>query len=449
MRLSCAMGDYDMASRGQLQASRPRAINFYDATVFQIFSLKCIGFLHLDVGAGNNGDRGWKVLANHVLTACGVLLIISGITQIPFATYNFRGVVILTILLLKRRQWTKLVCLVNRMLFDTFLTRNAAQKKLRQWQVLSIGAAIVTLFLQIVFETLNNLQYMAIAKKSMMSDGILDPLPLSMLVWQYVVFWTVCSALPFYLSQQVAICLLVIGKMLADCCRILTDALAEEMENVKILPGIGSSVVDLHLLKSELQRVDALQDAAERVINLKLRYLDMCRVVGYMDHHFGSFIFFLYGLDLLTMFGSVCSIVENNDKGIVVVRAYYYVSTVIFILYCTLFMWPLVMAYEESLKVNVTLHHFISKVEAIASLTTMQGRHLHAILQTFVIASKDRLLLFSGAEILHITRTFIFTTFTLLISFIVITKEVLQRDDSPRSCQTTSVHPLSANRTLM
>jgi hypothetical protein len=45
---------------------------------------------------------------------------------------------------------------------------------------------------------------MAIAKKKLTDNGILDPLPLSMLVWQYILFWTICSALPFYLSQQVA-----------------------------------------------------------------------------------------------------------------------------------------------------------------------------------------------------------------------------------------------------
>ena len=125
------------------------------------------------------------------------------------------------------------------------------------------------------------------------------------------------------------------------------------MENLRMLSMVGSSnggggvVFELHHMKGDLQRVDALQHAAERVIDLKLRYLDMCRVVAYVDHHFGSILFFLYGLDLLTMFGSVSSIVQSTDKGIVVVRAYYYVSTVIFILYCTLFMWPLVMAYEE------------------------------------------------------------------------------------------------------
>ena len=112
------------------------------------------------------------------------------------------------------------------MLIDTFPKGSA--KKLRDWRLLSIGAAIVTLFLLIVFETLNNVQYMASAKKDLTSDGILDPLPLSMLVWQYFAFWTVCSALPFYLSQQVAICLLLVGKMLADCCMTLASALKVE-----------------------------------------------------------------------------------------------------------------------------------------------------------------------------------------------------------------------------
>ncbi|OQV16899.1 hypothetical protein BV898_09069 [Hypsibius exemplaris] len=149
--------------------------------------------------------------------------------------------------------------------------------------------------------------------------------------------------------------------MLADCCRILTDALAEEMENVKIRSRDREFGGGLASLKSELQRVDALQDAAERVINLKLRYLDMCRcgVHGPSFRELHLFPVWVGFADHVRVGMLDCG---EQRKGIVVVRAYYYVSTVIFILYCTLFMWPLVMAYEE----------------------------------TFVIASKDRLLLFSG-----------------------------------------------------
>ena len=139
------MGDHYVSPRSsEASAATLRPIGFYDVACVQIFSLKCIGFLHLyhvETAATTSPSRKQqgKVIANYVLTACGVLLVMSGwisfgfnaaialgfilkpdptsttnpimqaFTEIPFATYNFRGVVVLTILLLKRRQWAKLV----------------------------------------------------------------------------------------------------------------------------------------------------------------------------------------------------------------------------------------------------------------------------------------------------------------------------------------------------
>ncbi|GAV02196.1 hypothetical protein RvY_12792 [Ramazzottius varieornatus] len=360
------------------------------------------------------------------------------LTQIPFATYNFRGVIILTILLFKRKQWTEFLRLIDGVLLETFpVVTSKVSKTVRVWKVISFGGAVLTLFMVVTFETLNDLQYGLMTNRGLYDTGVLDPLPLYMLVWQYDTFWTVCSTLPFYLSQQMAICIYITGQILADCCKNLNHALKDETKTLVIEPR--DALHDLYF--SRTQKIIAeifYPDPTERVVILKQRYLNLCHVCEYMNEHFGAILFFLYGLDLLTMCGVIASIVEGFDNGIMLVKAYYYVTTIIFLIHCTLFLWPLVRANEQSLRVNGSLHQLIEKAEVIGSLNSSQGRAFHSILQTFIQVSKDQLIMFSGAEILHFTRHFIFTTFTLLISFIVICKEVLQRDEMEAKASSVS-----------
>ncbi|OQV16909.1 hypothetical protein BV898_09079 [Hypsibius exemplaris] len=95
-------------------------------------------------------------------------------------------------------------------------------------------------------------------------------------------------------------------------------------------------------------------------------------------------------------------------------------------LYATLLLWPLVRAHEEGLKLNGLLHKLIGLVEdKYCSGRQNANNHLHQVLHTFLLTSKDQSILFEGGGLLRITRMFVVTTVTLLMTFIFVAKEFL------------------------
>ncbi|OWA53255.1 hypothetical protein BV898_17689 [Hypsibius exemplaris] len=384
--------------------------------------IRVIGLLWLLCGWVCFGLNVAVAIAAFINSTSGGSSVLEFITLLPYATQTFRSVAVSTLFLFRLPAFEELISEFTHLAGVCFANHpEALRRAAKKWRHLAVFLAAVTVTLQVGWETIESLQYELARNISLFSDGALSPLPVSMLYWQYILLWVFGCTLLFFVSQQIFICVIVFGAIFADACKTLGEDLEESLHHFHIQQNKASTVVLYETLSLE---------TIQSVLLAKQHYLRLCRLCEEVCEQFGLILFVIYGTDLVTCLGFVAEIVQN-DNPIAMTMVFNFVGAAVAAIYMTAFMWPMVQAYEQSLRINGIIHDLISQVElqGFNDGREMEKRgELIRALVTFVVTSKDRVILFNAVEILHITRTFIFNTFAVVLSFVVITKEMFGKE---------------------
>ncbi|OWA53238.1 hypothetical protein BV898_17673 [Hypsibius exemplaris] len=368
-------------------------------------------------------DPHWKVNA-----------VVQALCLVPYGSVSFRGVVVVTVFFCRRQRWQAIWRHTLKLVRDNDIFLNGYDK-VRSWHKLCLFLTLLTLILHVLWEYLNTVSYLELNNKTMSSDDVLDPLPLtSMRVGQYFLFWGCSSSLLFLLSQHVFICLIISARITQACCRNVNRLVREEILRLQSQgppsrPSRNSSISTLSLDLSSGIWSESFKGASSlltSVLEMKARFMDLLEHGQKLNSLFASLLLVMYLCDMLTAFGFTACLISNNAHGMIVTYVFEAVSVMLFMLYATLLLWPLVRAHEEGLKLNGLLHKLIGLVEdKYFSGRQNAYNHLHQVLHTFLLTSKDQSILFEGGGLLRITRMFVVTTVTLLMTFIFVAKEFL------------------------
>ncbi|GAV02197.1 hypothetical protein RvY_12793-1 [Ramazzottius varieornatus] len=146
-----------------------------------------------------------------------------------------------------------------------------------------------------------------------------------------------------------------------------------------------------------------------------------------LNDTFGNILFLIVILDLLVAFGFTACLVGNDGGKVVVTNVFDIISIVIFMAYTTIYAWPMVSAYAQSTKTGGLVAQLMFEIELRAPYRQLEAENeqeeTKSLLLTFLIGSKDQVLLIVAGGPVSITRGFVVTTLTLLLSFLLITRE--------------------------
>ncbi|OQV17874.1 hypothetical protein BV898_08005 [Hypsibius exemplaris] len=364
--------------------------------------LQCAGFYYLftinELAEGNTGHK--------------VNPLIKAFTWTPFIFICGRAAIVLTIFFIKRPKWQRIVEMTDG-LMNSFYggdhDRNLVE--FQKWKRLSKSLLIVSLFSHVGWEVLEWRNFMiGTGKADLWAKDALSPLPWDIALWEYLIIWTLCSTVPYLLSQVVFSVIILFGRFLSSClCKIVTSI--EVLEKALIENVVLGDFKRSHAVADELTRLHRL-------------HFQVAEFGHFLSDTYGLILFVIYGLDVMTILGFVATVIVGTVKSIIgrIMLGY---SILAFGMYATLFLFPLVQVHEQGHRINSALYSLT--VTASHIMQTVQGYSLRIVSQAFLTATKDRVLGFHGAGIIHITRGFLAATFTLILSFAVVTNEFVDK----------------------
>ncbi|OWA52882.1 hypothetical protein BV898_17324 [Hypsibius exemplaris] len=350
--------------------------------------------------------------------------ILMGMQFMPFCTLNFRGLIVLFLLFLKRNSWTKLMKTAEVFLETCFPNNQDRTAVMRRARKIAVLLCLLTVSMHsawdvsewiVTTETLVNV--------TMTYGDIATPLPMAYLMYQYISVWTVFCTFPFVLSQQVYICVIVLAVILTEAVKSINQQIKQE---IVLYEGRFAG-------KNELAMTE------EKIIvweNAHLRVLLFCRCV---NHYFSWILFIIYGLDFLTMMGYSANVIKNPRTD---ADSYVYIigSIIIFGSYGTVFLLPFVHVYEQSLGLSFSLHHLAIAVKQCLAVTdktdgqsnlnrcAFKGKTLIESVERLETSTNRHICIFHAVELIHYTRGFVVGTCTLLLSFMVLAREFFAKD---------------------
>ncbi|OQV13575.1 hypothetical protein BV898_12212 [Hypsibius exemplaris] len=327
----------------------------------------------------------------------------------PFPIINSRGLAVLFLFFIKRRQWPTVMqdfhAFCSRTLCPPFVTN----KTLKKCTIIGILLCIVTVLLHGTWETTEWVAYLKTARNTTVQS--------SKFVTAAVVS-TLFSSLPFLLSQQVFLCLLilsmVLGEALTALARVIqTEIVTYDIVNHRLTPATGKEIAGT-LLKVKLW---------------EFHHMQMLLFFQSISQFFSLILFVAHGMDFLVVLGFVANIVLNNRSDLM---SYVYLvgSSIIFLSYGTLFLGPLITVHERSCKLGLSLHCLSFSVEQYLTTPFENNVNLYAPgvrlikrLKQFELVCEKRTLLFHGMDLIYYNRRFVAWTSTFLLSFMVVARQ--------------------------
>ncbi|XP_055338430.1 uncharacterized protein LOC129588288 [Paramacrobiotus metropolitanus] len=101
--------------------------------------------------------------------------------------------------------------------------------------------------------------------------------------------------------------------------------------------------------------------------------------------------------------------------------------------------------FQIGLEINLQLHTMVESGDALPEVQLLNRfkKVLQALLSRFLNLVRDHPVIFSGADMFHVTRNFLAGTFTFVLSCAIVLKEFIQRTDEilvrEYSCNTTGM----------
>jgi hypothetical protein len=271
---------------------------------------------------------------------------------LPEFTVALRGLLVLTLFVLKRKAWIKLFLIANELLKNIFKPDERKQffYHLRKVSIL-LGimpavAMIVRHSIPLIFRFLKskNLEFYSAQSNQTSALKSINASQSSSFDYNLEYSFTIAFQIaPFVVSQQVCVIAMTIGMILTSSLQKINHVLIQ-LQNV--VRGSRPSCDNTQ------KAVDDQEHEVEHIIGLYQEIVDLAET---FHHHFRFIIGGAYGLDICTMLGYVASLVGSESGSDIKNTAsitHNIFNVVVFSLFPFVLAVPLVRYYE---KVNFML----------------------------------------------------------------------------------------------
>ena len=223
----------------------------------------------------------------------------------------------------------------------------------RKLRFLSVLFGILTFLLHLLWESVEWTVYMNSQNITLANDNFLAPLPITYYAYQGILLWTLFSSIPFILSQQFFVCLILLAILVHDVIKALQREVHSEAIFYEKLLSNKSSKNIVHYNKLLLL-------TAKRAKSWTVSYHGLMLICDKINRYFGWIMLVLYGMDFLNMLGFLSNIVNNAENA---ASSYVYLifSSLMFLSFLTLFFFPMVAVYETVSEFARQLGKFPSK----------------------------------------------------------------------------------------
>jgi hypothetical protein len=253
----------------------------------------------------------------------------------PFFIVNSRAFFGIFLIFIKRHDWKNLMQETNDFM-RICLTQSARNILLEKIRFFSVSLFLVTFILHLSWESSAWLNFIVGSPNiSMMSENAYPPLPIKEYTYQFVIIWTIFCSVPFLLSQQVYLCLIILAMILSEAMKKLDDEIQEEVEYY--MGSKGGSVI---FKKKETNLSE------EKVKQWEVCHMRMLLFCQSLNRFFNLILFFIYGLDFVALLGFISNIVQNYRSD-AISYAFLIFSSLLFLSYQTVFLLPLVAVHEK------------------------------------------------------------------------------------------------------
>jgi hypothetical protein len=263
--------------------------------------------------------------------------ILAVLQLLPFFTINVRALSVLFVLFLKRRSWKGLMDETQDFLQACFPCCRLRAVIVAKMKKASMVLFVATFTLHVLWEYAEWVVFLEGIPNVTMSetDNIAAPLPMKYYLFEYIILWTLFSTIPFILSQQVYVCAIILAMVLGEAVKRLDLQIQEELKYYKERNGSSVGVSDKELELTE-----------GKVKIWEFYRMQILVLLGSVNNFFSLILFAIYGMDFLTLLGFTSNLIKNPRSD---VDSYTYLigSSVIFVLYGTIFLIPFVKVHEE------------------------------------------------------------------------------------------------------
>ncbi|GAV06727.1 hypothetical protein RvY_16667-1 [Ramazzottius varieornatus] len=253
----------------------------------------------------------------------GILHVLS---VIPYVTISTRGLIILSLLLMKRNELSNLCLEIDRFLaicFPTVSYRRTVLKSLARW---STASCIVTIVVHAVYDTLDDITYYG--DIDILTDDLDSSTWRSQKAWHSLVIWVLFSNIPFVLSQQAYLYPVLLATLLNRAIKDLKHDL--KAATVRVCETTESDII------TEME-----------VKIWRAKQMAMLRFCGLINDCFSLILFFIYWLDFLTLLGYTSSFTKISSGEPITTYLRLVFNCIVFASYGALIPIPLVCAYEN------------------------------------------------------------------------------------------------------
>ncbi|GAU94748.1 hypothetical protein RvY_06470 [Ramazzottius varieornatus] len=282
------------------------------------------------------------------LTNNGDATLLTVLADLPFCCIHLRGFLVITLTFFNRHKWMDLKVSFRHLVQTSFPNETQRLRILDKWKKRSAWFAVLTFVGHILWESGDWLYYSTVFPRTyaMNASSLLSPLPLKITTWQYLILYTLFCIVPFILSQQVFICLIVMAGVLMNALKELRHSIAqcshELLENnyrktTCCFKAHGSSAKYGNVLDEMI---------AEKVNMWQIRHMETLVFLRQLNKFFNWMLFVIYGLDFMTCLGFAAH-VANNTSTVIESHVFLLFSAFVFAAYATVFLIPLVAVFEH------------------------------------------------------------------------------------------------------
>jgi hypothetical protein len=283
-------------------------------------AISLYGIIHQDSNRFSSMKSSDKIL--FIMRLMGVCAVDGRAFLLPF------------LLFMKRHTWIKLMRETNTFTQKFFcpIFSKGLGKKMRFY---SFGLCLVTFGTHISWETAAFVIKSSV-NTTITSDVMYGRLPIEYYLYQNIIVDTLFRIVPFILSQQVFLCVVILAVLLNETVQELNNRIHKQTITFETKNN-----------SSELIGINEIVCLGKKIQKWKMYHLHLLLLCQSVDKFFNFILFAVYGLDFVALLGFTSNIVQGSTLDV-----YFFIflicSSLIFLLYETALVFPLVTVHEKA-----------------------------------------------------------------------------------------------------
>jgi hypothetical protein len=255
--------------------------------------------------------------------------------KLPYTVICIRSFMVLIFFFFKRNHWKSLNLETNRLLKFCFPNKLVRKLYLSKLKWISGGLLSFSCVVHLLWQYFAWKNYFAGFNITWFSDESIAPLPVKMYTWQFVIINSLFSTLPFMLSQQVYLCVVISVIVLYSVSQALAEELQQEILFYQLLKGRGA------IFEGAVGRTEI------KLHRWKCIHFDLVRLTEIINDFFGMIFLMTYGLDTLTMLGFTSWVISTSGRQNPARYTYSIGSVVLFGAYVTMLPSAMIVLLEK------------------------------------------------------------------------------------------------------